>query len=185
MSSTEEEVVLEDMTKSELQDHADSLGVEYSDSDTKSELIDAITAQAEPPADGEQVDEAGNVIPDDQASYPSEQFPERTPIEPDLANLSTDPQEGEFQAPLNAESWVILDGSHEDVPERFDGSIAAVIDWPTVTVTDQATGESHEEFPAEGKLIVQERSQGLRLSLPMDAFKEVHSNGRPAVLGYA
>lgn len=188
MSAPEDEVVLEDMTKTELQDHADELDIEYSESDTKAELIEKITAGAEPPPEGQTADEANA----EEAAYdaspdavPSEQFPERRPIEVDVADVPVEEHEGEFQAPLNAESWVILDGEHEGVPDRFDGAVAAVLDWPTVTVTDPDTGESHEEFPVDGTLIVQERSQGLRLSLPMEAFKEVHSNGRPSVLGYA
>jgi hypothetical protein len=32
---------------------------------------------------------------------------------------------------------------------------------------------------------VKERSQGAMFYLPLDAFKSIHTNGRPEVLGFA
>jgi hypothetical protein len=193
--ATEEDVNLDDLTKSELQDKADELGVDWSDSDTKAELIDKINEADEPDDDeGDGDDEEGEVIEGDQSGtaitaytgpVPSEQYPERRPSEPDMADLEVTEADGDFMPPLNAESWVVLDGSHIDVPDWADGRIAAVLSAPSVTVTDPDTGESHEEFPVDGHLTVQERSQGLRLYLPMEAFKEVHSNGRGAVQAFA
>lgn len=187
MNSTEEEVVLEDMTKSELQDHADSLGVDYSDSDTKAELIDAITAQADPPADGEQVDDEGNVIEGGSSydsfpgSVPSELEPTRRPMDVDIANIE-DPDaeyDGEIQAPLNAESWVVLDGSDDQVPDELDGHVAAVVESPVSQEHDPATGETTTFLSPEGLYTVKERAQGILLNVTADAFKEVFTHGRP------
>jgi hypothetical protein len=193
VNSTEEEVVLEDMTKAELQDHADSLGVDYSDSDTKAELIEAITTQAEPPDEGEQVDDEGNVIDsesDDEeesaydsfpGSVPSELEPARRPVDVDIANIE-DPEaeyEGEVQAPLNAESWVTLDGSNDQVPDELDGHVAAVVESPVSTEHDPDTGTTKTFLSPEGLYTVKERSQGILLNVTADAFKSVHTHGRP------
>jgi len=177
-----------DYSKAELQAAADEQGVEYDDSDTKAELISKLEdaeAGDDESTETTEDDESAESVPPTQESYPSEQYPERTPIEPDLADLSTDPQEGEFLAPLNAESWVVLDGSHEGVDERWDGKIAAVLSYPTVTEQDPDTGEVKSFLPEGASLTVKEASQGALFHLPLDAFKEIHTNGRAEVLGFA
>lgn len=185
MTSTEDEApVLEDMTKTELQEHADSLDVEYSDSDTKAELIDAINEAQGTTSESTNGGDA-EAEPEALLAYGSEQYPERRPIEVDIKDVPVEEYEGETMPPLNAESWVILDGDHELVPDEFDGAVAAVIDSPTVTDTNPDTGESVTHFPSEGRVTVRERSQGATFNLPLDAFKEIYTNGRPSVLGFA
>jgi hypothetical protein len=120
---------------------------------------------------------------DSPGSIPSEQYPERRPIEPDLADIE-DPDaeyEGEIQAPLNAESWVTLDGDSDEVPDELDGHVAAVITSPVSTEHDTDTGETTTFLSPEGYYTVRERSQGILLSVTADAFKEVHTHGRPDV----
>lgn len=179
-----------DYSKAELQARADELEVAYDDSDTKAELIASIedaeagadeTATADDAAAGD-----APPAPDDAASgpFPSEQFPQLAPIEPDLANVPTDEHEGEHQAPLNAESWVILDGASDQVPDRFDGHLAAVLSWPTSVEHDTDTGETITYTSPDGWYTVQERSQGAILSVQADAFKSVHT-GRPEAVGFA
>jgi len=170
---------LSDLSKAELQQKADELGVEYDDSDTKAELIAAINS-AELGDDEEAVGEDQTVT-----SSASEVNPELRPIEPDLADIEPAEYEGEFMAPLNAESWVVLDGAHDEVDDRWDGRIAGVINWPTVTVQDPDTGEVKSYLPPDARLTVKERSQGALMDLPLDAFKEIHTNGRGAVVGFA
>jgi hypothetical protein len=203
VSSTDDAPVLEDMTKTELQEHADELGVEYNTTDSKQDLVDKIIAGADPPpvADdeeqtGDEEDGDAEVVEGDQSgaaissfpgAVPSEQFPERRPMEVDLSDVE-DPEaeyEGEFQPPLNAESWVVLDGSHDSVPDELDGAIAAVVSAPSITTTNPDTGETQTSQPPEGLVGVRERSQGILIYLPMEAFKKVYTNGRPEVLGFA
>lgn len=185
MSGTEEEVVaLEDQTKADLQDIAEEKGVDWSTSDTKDELIqkihDADVEAGDVPAEAE-IDEEGSAFDSFPGSVPSEQFPERRPIEVDLADIKNPDKEyeGEHMAPLNAESWVVLDGSHDQVDDRYDGAIAAVVEYPTAVEHDTDTGITTTFLPPEASLTVKERSQGAFMYLPLDAFKEIHTAGRP------
>jgi len=181
-----------DYSKAELQAKADELGVEYDDSDTKAELVDKINeAEADESGDEEGAEEEGadeeetgeeEAYDSSPGAVASEQFPERRPIEPDLANIE-DPDaeyEGEHLAPLNAESWVVLDGDHEEVPDELDGKIAAVVEYPTTVAQDPDTGIVETYLPPGASLTVKERGQGTLLYLPLDAFKEIHTHGRPA-----
>lgn len=186
MSSTDEEVVaLEDQTKAELQDIAEEKGVDWSTSDTKDELIqkihDADVEAGDVPAEAEIDDEEDGAFDSFPGSVPSEQFPERRPIEVDLADIKNPDKEyeGETLPPLNAESWVVLDGSHDQVDERWDGAIAAVVEYPTAVEHDTDTGITKTFLPPEASLTVRERSQGAMFYLPLDAFKEIHTAGRP------
>jgi hypothetical protein len=184
VSADEEVVNLEDLTKSELQDTAEEKGVDWSADDTKAELIQKIhDADVE---EGDVPDEAEVGAPTGPfETLPSEAYPERRPIEVDIADVDPGDGEGETLAPLNAESWVILDGSHPEVDERWDGKIAGVISWPTSTEHDTNTGETVTYLPPEAHLTVRESSQGAMFYLPLDAFKEIHTNGRSEVLGFA
>lgn len=186
MSETEEEVVnLEDLTKAELQDTAEEKGIDWSDSDTKAELIEKIHDADVEEGDVPDESEVGAPQGTFPGSVPSEDYPERRAIEVDLADVPVEEHEGEHMAPLNAESWVVLDGSHPEVDPRWDGKIAAVISWPTSTEHDTDTGETITYLPPEASLTVKESSQGAMFYLPLDAFKEIHTNGRAEVLGFA
>jgi len=181
---------LSDYSKAELQAKADELGVEYEDSDTKAELVEKINEAEEPETEEEEgADEEGDEGEGDEEEAPavdttataqaSEVHPELRPIEPDIADLSKDEEEGEHIAPLNGESWVVLDGDSDLVEDRYDGAIAGVIEWPTGVEHNPDTGETITFLPPDGTLLVKERSQGLTMSLPLDAFKEIHTSGRP------
>jgi hypothetical protein len=159
-------------------------GVQVEADDPVDEEVEEPTPDEEEAPVGDDDEEAGDEeTPAGEDASPtaqaSEVHPELRPIEPDLADLSTDVQEGEHMAPLNAESWVVLDGDSDLVEDRYDGAIAAVIEWPTAVVQDPDTGEVTTFLPPEGTLVVKERAQGLTLSLPLDAFKEIHTSGRP------
>ena len=122
-----------------------------------------------------------------EGAIPSESFPERRPTDVDVANIK-DPDKsykGEHTAPLNGETFVVLDGKHKEVPDRYDGHTAAVIAYPTAFEHDPDTGVTTSFFPSKGKVTVRELSQGQILELPMDAFKKVSTNGRAEVLGFA
>ena len=123
--------------------------------------------------------------PDEALSYASEAHPERIPVEVDVADVEPADYEGETIPPLNAESWVILDGSHPEVDDRWDGAVAGVIDWPTGVEHDPTTGDTKVFLPPDAHLTVKERSQGAMFYLPLDAFKEIHTSGRPEVVAFA
>ena len=167
---------LSDYSKAELQAKADELGVEYDESDTKAELISAIE-DADSGVDEEAAEEGTGEAA--AGPFPSEQFPERVPVEVDVADVPVEEHEGETIAPLNAESWVVLDGSNDQVPDELDGAVAAVLDWPVGVEHDSTTGETKTFTAPDGYYLVQDRAQGTRLSVTADAFKEIHSHGRP------
>jgi len=184
------EVDYSDYSKAELQAAADEAGVEYSADDTKAELIAKLedaeagdSEEADETPDEEAAEDAAPV--EGVASFASEDFPELRPIEPDVADIPPEEYDGEITPPLNAESWVILDGSHPDIGERWDGKIASVLSWPVSTEHDPDTGETKVYTSPDGYYLVQERSQGARFSVQADAFKSIHTNGRPEVLGFA
>ena len=86
--------------------------------------------------------------------------------------------EGEDMPPLTGETWVQL-GDHEAVPERYRGSIAAVIDpIPVAKKEDPVTGQVKEYTHPDAQLHVRERSQGAELWLPLEAIKKVSLAGR-------
>lgn len=130
-------------------------------------------------------DQAVTVFPGDVK--PSELFPEARATDVDVADIENPDKEykGEHSAPLNLESWVVLDGKHKEVPKEYDGKVAAVIDYPTTTEQDPDTGETVSYLPPKARITVKERSQGVTLVLPMEAFKAVHTNGRAGVLDFA
>lgn len=119
--------------------------------------------------------------------YPSELFPERAAGDVDVANIKDPDKEykGEKHAPLNLETWVVLDGTHKEVPKELDGKLAAVIAYPTTTEQDPDTGETSSYLPPKASITVKVRDQGQILHLPMDAFKSVHLDGRAGALNFA
>jgi len=172
-----------DYSKSDLQAAADEQGIEYDDSDTKAELIAKLEdAEAGDDESAETADEETAEDGTGEAAagpFPSEQFPERAPVEVDVADVPVEEHEGEYQAPLNAESWAVLDGSSDQVPDELDGAVAAIIDWPVGVEHDSSTGETKTFTAPDGYYLVQDRAQGTRLSVTADAFKEIHTHGRP------
>ena len=176
-----------DYSKSELQAAADEQGVEYTADDTKAELVqkleDAAAGDGEAaPADGsDEADAEAAAYDQGPGTLPSELYPERRPTDVDVASIAdpTAEYEGEHIAPLNAESWVVLDGSHDEVPDEYDGKVAAVLAWPVSTDHNLDTGTTTTYASPNGTYLVKERGQGVTLSLPVDAFQEIHTHGRP------
>lgn len=139
--------------------------------------------------DGEE-DAEGEVIQGDQAgqaivSWPSEAHPEKRPLEVDIKDVEPADYEGETAPPFNAETFVKLDGESDEVPDELDGAIAAMIEWPVAHEHDHHTGITLTYDPPDGTYIVKELSQGIRLSVTKDAFKEVSTNGRAGLVPFA
>lgn len=115
----------------------------------------------------------------------SEKFPERRAADVDIADVDPGDGKGEHTPPLNAESFVVLDGKHKDVPKELDGAVAGVVDAPSVTEVDPETGQSHTFLPPKALIAVKELSQGQVFHLPMAAFKKISTHGRAGVQGFA
>lgn len=118
----------------------------------------------------------------------SDAGPEQYPFPPqgdvDVSLLDSSEQDGEYTAPLTVEDWVVLDGSHELVPDRLDGHIAYVIDAPSEAAPDVHDHPNAALTPVKDAAIhVRTRDEvDAQLFLPMDAFKTVGRGGRSAVL---
>lgn len=118
-------------------------------------------------------------------AVPSEQFPERRASDVDVKDVDPGSGKGEHLPPLNAETFVVLDGSHKLVPDEYDGKIAAVLSFPRGIKHDEDTGETYEYLPPKGSYEVKELSQGARFFLPLEAFKDISTNGRASLLRFA
>lgn len=103
----------------------------------------------------------------------------------DVADIGDDRLDGENEPVIVAgESWVIL-GDHDDVPERFVGSPAAVVTAPVLTKQDEDTGATYQVNPENAVYEVRERSQGVTFFLPKEAFARIsHSGGRTGVVNF-
>lgn len=130
---------------------------------------------------------ARDVAPDQPATGdkatddPEYDFPPAGDV--DVALLDDEHHEGEYPPPVNVEDWVVLDGTHEDVPDRLDGHFAVVLNAPNQTAPDvNPSPNAAQSLDPEGVFIVRTRDEAnTTLQLPFDAFKAVGKGGRNAV----
>jgi len=179
-----DEVDYSDYSKAELQAAADEQGVEYDDSDTKADLLQKLEDAESSDDESMETTDGGEqpAPPEGAASVPSELYPERRPTDVDVADIENPDEEyeGELHPLPNAETWVILDGSSDEVPDELDGAVAAVISWPQGQEHDSNIGVTTTFVAPEGYWTVKERGQNILLSVTQDAFKEIYYHGRPA-----
>jgi hypothetical protein len=96
----------------------------------------------------------------------------------DIATVEAGPGEGEVMATLTVEDWVVLDGSHEQVPDSLDGRRAAVINIHPIQ--EYYTQEEIDEVT----LTVRTRDDyAATLAIPFAAVKEVQRRGVNPVRG--
>lgn len=89
--------------------------------------------------------------------------------------------EGEHLPPITGETWVVL-AQDDSVPERYWGSIAAVIDpIPVGRETDPVSGQVVEFLHPDSQLHVRERSQGAELWIPLSGVQRMSLTGRVGV----
>lgn len=102
----------------------------------------------------------------------------------EVALLPADDNAGEWHAPLNVEDWVVLDGSHDEVPDRLDGHIAYVVQSHSVPAPDSQGGpNSAQALDEDAPVTVRTRDEAdALLVLPLSAIKEVGRGGRNALL---
>lgn len=118
----------------------------------------------------------------------SDAGPEAYPFPPggdvDVALVDPDGGPDEYDPPLNVDDWVVLDGSHELVPDRLDGHMAYVISAPNQTAPDVHDHPNAALTPVpDAAITVRTRDEvNATLHLPMDAFKAVGKGGRSAIL---
>jgi hypothetical protein len=123
-------------------------------------------------ADGPQIDE----VPPDitEGVKPSDGGPERYPFpqggDVDVATVDPGSGAGEYYPNLEVDDWVVLDGSHELVPDRLDGRRAAVLDAPRYLVPFDKKDEVW--------ITVRTRDEAnATLQIPLAAVKEVQKGG--------
>lgn len=114
-------------------------------------------------------------------NYP---FPPGGDVEVALAEPGSG--EGEYRAALEVDDWVVLDGSHELVPDRLDGHIAYIVNAPSQAAPDVHDHPNAARTPVpDAGITVRTRDEvNATLVLPMDAFKAVGKGGRAAVLPF-
>lgn len=131
---------------------------------------------------------ASDVAPDiNETAKPSDGGPDAYPFptggDVEITTIPSGDGQNEFMAPLEVEDWVILDGSHELVPDRLDGRYAAVLDAPRIQCNCDWAPTTHEHTHPDAGITVRTRDEvNALLVLPMDAFKAVGRGGRSALL---
>jgi hypothetical protein len=125
---------------------------------------------------------AADVPPDVSSDVkPSDGGPVLYPFPPagdvDVATVPDGAQAGEYFPNLEVEDWVVLDGSHELVPDRLDGRRAIVLDAPRYLVPLNRKDDVW--------ISVRTRDDAnATLSIPLAAVKEIQKGGlAPAVRG--
>lgn len=125
---------------------------------------------------------ASDVPPDINAGpKQSDAGPTMYPFPPggdvDVATVPQGDTSNEYFPNLEVEDWVILDGSHELVPDRLDGRRAVVLDAPRYLVP---LSRRDEVF-----ITVRTRDEAnATLSIPLAATKEIQKGGvSPTVRG--
>jgi hypothetical protein len=136
---------------------------------------------------------ASEVEPDtSDAAKATDAGPEAYPFPPagdvDILLVEAGSGEGEYPPALNVDDWVVLDGSHDSVPDRLDGHLAIVVDAPSEPIPDSGRDPDHAiRTPVEDAAItVRTRDEAdATLVIPFDAIKAVGRGGRSAVLPVA
>ena len=159
---------------------AEEHDIDLGDASTKDEIAQVISESEETqPADDE--------TEDDEAAPDEEEAP-ATGGDVDVADLDDTEYEGEFSPPLTVEDWVVLDGSHEDVPDELDGHIAYVVNAPSKPAPDadpDSLNAARVPNDDRGITVRTRDDHNSTLTLPREAFKAVGRGGRNAVLPIA
>jgi hypothetical protein len=123
-------------------------------------------------ADGPQIDDVPADIND--GPKPSDGGPERYPFpqggDVDVATVDPGSGKDEYFPNLEVEDWVILDGSHELVPDRLDGRRAVVLDAPRYLVP-------YDEKDNVWITVRTRDDVNATLQIPFAAVKEVQKGG--------
>jgi hypothetical protein len=125
----------------------------------------------------------GDVPPDrSEGTKPSDAGPEAYPFPPggdvEVATIDSADQQGEFRAPLEAEDWVILDGTSDLVPDRLDGHYAVIVEAPRIMCNCEWAPRTHEHMHPTAGIRVRTRDEAnATLVLPFEAFKQVLRGG--------
>lgn len=128
-----------------------------SDASTRTEGTVASDVEPDPPS--------GEAKPTDDENY---DFPPQGDV--DNATREIVETEDEFVAPLSVEDWVVLDGTHESVPDALDGRRAVVLEAPRALVR---TADRDDV-----QILVRTRDDyNATLSIPLAAVKEIQRRG--------
>lgn len=148
---------------------------------------------AEDETNGEETDASEELSPEERAAAfgdgpkPSELLPPETNLDVDIADLSSRKRRGEHPPLILAGYWVKLN-SHDDVPERYRGSIASIVTSPFTNVP--FAGDSEEtihgyRYDKDKKFMVRTRGEGeASFEVPYEAFDSV-ADSRATLLNFA
>jgi hypothetical protein len=161
------------MSRAELDEAAEGLGLDSADYSNKDAEIQAIL---ESQGDGTSTELA--------TTDGAEEEPEPTTFAG--VDVSTIPEADnpDEHFLLTGESWVIL-GETEGVPDWAVGNPAAVVSAP-VSHKDDDDGNWLYDYTAEDALVtVRERTQGITLTVPLDTVQKMSLvGGRSAVVNF-
>lgn len=117
-----------------------------------------------------------NDDPDKPSDDPDYDFPPQGDV--DVATVDAGSGEGERLTKPTLEDWVVLDGSHEQVPDVLDGRRAAIINVHPENAWDERDLLKEEYEPEDVSLTVRTRDDyGATLYLPLDAIKDIQRRG--------
>jgi len=189
---------LESKTRAELDEIAVDLDVDPDEFSTKAELIAAIeeadTGDADDTdADDDDDESEGPVQPGDESDGKGNQIQETTGLsyssgtDVDIADLPDTKYKGEHPPLILAGYWVRL-GDDADVPERYRGHIAAVVESPWTSSPyaddDQTSAVKGYRYNKDKKFLVRTRDEGnALLEVSLDAFAET-GESRSQVLSH-
>lgn len=118
---------------------------------------------------------------------PTELVPPTTNLDVDIADLSDRHRRGEHPPLILAGYWVKL-GYHDDVPERYRGSIATIVTSPFTNVPFASDGDETihgYRYDKDKQFMVRTRGEGeASFEVPFEAF-ESYSDSRATLLNYA
>lgn len=114
----------------------------------------------------------------DAADYP---FPPQGDV--DVATVDDSDHKGEKPLPYPVGSWIIL-AEDDSVPEEFEGSLAVILESPTVTAgPDDWSNRVYQDIPKNAELTVRVRESGAVLVVPYDAVAQ-HALDRATLVQY-
>jgi hypothetical protein len=142
------------------------------------ERFEGTTSDASTRTEGTRADE---VPPDpSEGTKPSDEedydYPPQGDV--DISTVEIIEADGERLTKPTLEDWVVLDGSHEQVPDALDGRRAVILNVHPENAWDERDLLKEDYVPEDVSLTVRTRDDySATLYLPLDALKEIQRRG--------
>jgi len=171
---------LQGLSRADLDEVAESAGLDPNDYANKQEEIDAILAASG--ASAEASTEIETVTEEEVAEEAAGPDYIHTV---DVADIGTEQLADEHIPLLTGESWVIL-GAADNLPDEYIGNPAAVLSSTVAVVRDDNGDEVYRYTPDDATLTVRERSQGGYFEVPLSSVQKLSiAGGRSNVVNFA